>query len=162
MWRIIQNAKIAQDTSNPCKTAILVGNKAYPIVGSWNDLEDKPFGEKTILKSNTIVDENLKCMGTLLYVTMPRAVEGDIYNITIDGVEYPNRPVTLSETTGKYQILFGEGSLVWQTNTTATIANGFTYGTMYHIIIEKQFEQVVVTPIDPKFLPFTNAEEEAF
>ena len=30
-WRIIQSAKVVQNTDNPCKTGILVGDKIYPI-----------------------------------------------------------------------------------------------------------------------------------
>ena len=91
MWRIIQNAKIAQDTSDPCKTAILVGDKAYPIGGgSWNDLEDKPFGTKTEVVE--IVPEQSVEIEEDLYSQLTESgssfIVGETYTVVFNGVKY--------------------------------------------------------------------------
>lgn len=95
-WRIIDKARVVQDTGNPCKTGILVDGKVYELGGasSWDDLAGRPFGPKdvtyTLLEDyrydrNNIEEEN---EGWTFMYTDRGFKSGDTVTVIFNGVEY--------------------------------------------------------------------------
>lgn len=172
MWRVVQSAKIAQDTSNPCRTAILVGNKAYPLAGSWNDLADKPFG--TITEIYDIIPEsNGGYDGDgWFYCGKPEQslVAGEAYAIHLNGTKYECIAYEVDGTVyiGDYNIYNGaEGTTKYPFGfcihgDSPNFNAWLVMPSVTECIVKVTGPKTTVKQIDPKYLPFTNAEEEVF
>ena len=134
--------------------------------GSWNDLDDKPFGENTVLVM--IYDYDKQMAGALYNATGEHAnnsgilkissiIPGDTYTVRVDGVDYTEVARWDEDTTseGNNGIEMGaDGSSMWLSTYSNGVYISFGEGssTNTHSLAIYHHEKVV-NPLDPKFLP---------
>lgn len=86
MWRVIQNAKVMQSTTKPCKTALSVNGKVQTIAGRYSELDDAPLRvTRKELCTNIKVAVN---GGIEQHNGNKPLVIGEEYTVILDGVKY--------------------------------------------------------------------------
>ena len=128
-------------------------------VTSWNDLEDKPFGEEigqVQIFSGMAYDRDVLTDSDGNFVKSKNIIAGDTYIITVDGTEYTG------VASSKYDSYFEtDVPFIFDDSFSTAPVRIYTYGDAVYSAFEDggrhdlKIEHVamVVTPIDERFLP---------
>ena len=112
---------------------------------SYNELEDKPFGEE--IKENTVTGSNMTLPN------FPAFAVGDTVNVTVDGVEYSlvaYKDETIIIGDSSDDLAMQRGELGWQIWCDSTEVH--FYSEYEHTV---SYSYQTVKTIDPKYLPET-------
>lgn len=176
-WRVINSAKIVQDTSNPCKTGILVDNKVYPLGGAadyaQNDpaadgyIKNRPFYEETekvtFLEPHTFEMNSSNGWAQLPFTNTDKIVPGVVLTVLWDG-----EPYECAVHLYRQQLVVGNESLDLPTlaDTGEPFLIVFNFPTYYMYVAETGTHTIsaicyesVPKKIDPKYIPEWNELE---
>lgn len=125
-------------------------------VNSWDELEDRPFGEETVLSRSAVHEETFTSYSSGTSCSLNYSlwkIENEDVVVTINGTEYES---TCTFNSGSYVIELDDGFSIKQhvTNDMATIY-GLDTSTYYEIKIEVVEATKTVAQLDEKYIPET-------
>lgn len=133
-------------------------------VVSWNDLEDKPFGEESVSSRNTVYETTVdNTDGKLAYRILSYNI-APLNNrnvvVTVNGVEYES-VCTFNGGSGYYSIALGDGvhyinQSVLDNNASITKLEA----AIYEVKIETIETAETIVPLDQKYIPDSIARVE--
>ena len=137
----------------------IVNTKLEEYVVSWNDLEDKPFGEESVSSRNTVYEttvDNTSINATyrILDYSIDQLENRNVV-VTVNGVEYES---VCTFDSGSYSIVLGDGvHYISQHVTDDSASITKLEAAIYEIKIETVETSEVTVPLDEKFVPDTIA-----
>lgn len=174
------NAKVSETEAKNAQTAAEDAAKRVEdaVVNiSWNDLQDKPFGEvkgeEEILPETYFSEDSdageWDSMETVFFFNLPASlVVGETYIVTIDGVEHTTEAVAISDdyfVNNGVALKFDGGSILFQEGGTAAYAEYNAiyspdeageedrYGGYHMIPVTVRIHAATVKTIDTEYLP---------
>ena len=152
----------------------LVGEGDVVIEGvkSWNDLEDKPFGENIdyVVVAHEHVSGNRKNLQTnipgysnpdSIYFNGDKLIVGDTYIITVDGVDYETIVLCSDDVNSGlpyFEVEAVTANVIKMANGSKVVRLTFPINITYRIKLTHV--QKSITTIDPKYLPDDIATKE--
>ena len=146
---------------------------------SWSDIKDPPFGTKTemveIVPEQSVKGDNIEFMpnvymGSLMLSPAPMFIGGNKYTIILNSKTYIVIGTEYSMEEGESASYIGASSSAFEdfpfridvTLNDDSLGVSWDKSLGETITLAIYEEKEVVKQLDPKFLPFTNAEQEGF
>lgn len=170
-WRVINSARVVQDTGDPCRTGIKVGNKIYPLGGAvdylQNDetatdyIKNRPFYETTVetsIEGMTIDGFPIATSGETAHnLNVPLAL-GQVWSVYKNDGSLEGTYDVQEDEDGR---LFVCGSPVKITADTIVCDSSWvrmlSVQRIYIVGVSGTFIETKVKTIDPKYLPASGA-----